>query len=81
MTGAIWVNVKTKRVYKMKKTRYLAKQKCSQCLMMSSKIEEIRKFLFMPKSIQFFYIHGKYHDFIHGRESVPSVTPEKQGRW
>ena len=50
MTGAIWINVNTKRVYKMKKTRYLAKQKFAQYLMTSSKIEEVRKFLFIPKS-------------------------------
>ena len=51
MTGAIWINVNTKRVYKMKKTRYLAKQKSAQYLMTSSKIEEVRTFLFIPKSL------------------------------
>ena len=51
MIGAIWINVNTKRVYKVKKTRYLAKQKSSQYLMTLSKIEEVRTFLFIPKSL------------------------------
>ena len=51
MTGAIWINVNKKRVYKMKKTRYLSKQKSVQYLMTSSKIEEVRTFLFIPKSL------------------------------
>ena len=52
MTGAIWVNVNTKRVYKMKKkTRYLAKQKFAQYLMSSSKIAEVKKFIFVLKSL------------------------------
>ena len=51
MTGAIWINVNIKRVYKMKKTRYLVKQKSAQYLMVSSKIEEVRTFPFIPKSL------------------------------
>ena len=51
MTGAIWINVNTMRVYKMKKTRYSAKQKSAQYLMMSSKIEEVRTFLFISQSL------------------------------
>ena len=82
MTGPIWINKNTKRVYKMKKkTRYLAKQKFAQCLMTSSKIEEVRKFLFIPKSFQLSYIYGKYHDFIHRKEFIPFVIPAKQRRW
>ena len=80
MTGAIWINVNTKRVYKIKKTRYLAKQKFAQYLMTSSKIEEVRKFLFIPKSFQLSYIYGKYHDFIHRKEFIPFVIPAKQRR-
>ena len=81
MIGAIWINVNIKRVYKMKKTRYLVKQKSAQYLMVSSKIEEVRTFPFIPKSLQLFYIHGKYHDFIHGKEFIPFVIPAKQPRW
>ena len=33
------------------KTRYLAKQKIAQYLMTPSKIEDVRKFLFIPKSL------------------------------
>ena len=47
MTGAIWINVNKKTVYKMKKARYLAKQKSAQYLMTPSKIEEVRTFLFI----------------------------------
>ena len=52
MTGPIWINLNTKKVYKMKKkTRYLKKQKFAQYLMTYSKIEDVRKFFFIPKSL------------------------------
>ena len=49
MTGAIWININTKTVYK--KPRYSAKQKFAQYLMASSKTEEVRKLIFIPKYI------------------------------
>ena len=82
MTGPIWINLNTKKVYKMKKNpRYLRKQKFAQYLMTHSEIEDVRKFFFIPKSLQLFYIHGKYHDFIHEKEFIPFVIPVKQRRW
>ena len=49
--------------------------------MTSSKLEKVRTFLFIPKSLQLLYIHGKYHDSIHGKESIPFIIPAKQRRW
>ena len=80
MTGAIWINVNKKRVYKIKKTRYLVKQKLAQHLMTPSRIDKVRKFIFIPKSLQLFYIHGKYHDFMHGKEFIPFIVSAKQQR-
>ena len=51
MTGAIWINVNKKRVYKIKQTRYLVKQKLAQHLMTPSRIDKVRKFIFIPKSL------------------------------
>ena len=51
MTGAIWINLNTKRVYEMKKRRYLAKKKFAQHSMTLSKIEAVRNFIFTLKPL------------------------------
>ena len=81
MTGAIWINLNTMRVYEMKKRRYLAKKEFAQHSMTLSKIEEARNFIFTLKPLWLFHFHGKYHDFIHGKEFIPFVISAKQHRW